>query len=588
VKSSPLSKRVIKDHKEGSLQEPKIMKKLSVGYLVDDGYQSEQIYELIEKSKSARYYSIDYLFVQKFDEDNNLSKSKAVRYFQKHGFLKLVARVLLETDLILERHLFVRDPNLKNVFRSHGLDVFKLQKIHVRPLKSKSGLVYRFDEKDLEVIKELKIDVILRGGSGILKDGILNVCKFGVISFHHANNDKIRGGPPGFWEVFNREPSTGFVIQRLLPELDGGDVLLSGSIPTAPTYAQNLAKIYKKSTFFMHKFLERLGETGTLPEIKPKSPYSYRLYRMPSLTNVVFYQIKTFAHLARKVFYRLLGKDYRWGVAYQFAERWQSAVLWRSNIIANPAHRFLADPVVFRRSNLDACFVEDYDFITKRGRISVFKISGDGNKELGVALEEPFHLSYPFIFEVNNELYMCPETSDVREIRLYRCVEFPLKWSPHKVLMKDISAVDSNIFHFGDRWWMLSNVDSADIGEHSSEHVFYSDAFDSEAWQPHAKNPVIFDSERARNGGFFSEGGNCFRVFQRQGFDLYGRSMGIAKIKELTTETYREELVSSIEPHFIPKIIGTHSFSYHNGLLAIDFLKIEQVNAAGASILAVK
>ena len=73
-----------------------------------------------------------------------------------------------------------------------------------------------------------------------------------------------------------------------------------------------------------------------------------------------------------------------------------------------------------------------------------------------------FHLSYPFIFTVDNELYMCPETGEIREIRLYKCTEFPLRWSFHKTLIKDVSAVDSNIFLFKDRWWLLTNIDSSE------------------------------------------------------------------------------------------------------------------------------
>ncbi|HSZ57627.1 MAG TPA: hypothetical protein VK797_18335, partial [Tepidisphaeraceae bacterium] len=45
-------------------------------------------------------------------------------------------------------------------------------------------------------------------------------------------------------------------------------------------------------------------------------------------------------------------------------------------------------------------------------------------------------------------------------------------------------------------------------------------------------------------------------------------------------ETYREETVRIIEPHFAPKIIGTHTFSYNNGLLAVDFVKVERIKAA--------
>ena len=568
------------------------MRKLSVGYLVDDGDQPGLIYDVIEKSKSAEHYSIDYLIVQTFAQDKNLLK-RVYELFKKREFLRSVAAACLRAILALEARIFVRHPKLKSAFDMHPLDTFHVPKIHVRPLKSTSGSVYRYREEDLETIKGLNVDVLLNGQSGTFRGGILTVCEFGIISFHHGNDDVNRAGPPGFWEVFNQEPSTGFVIQRLPNELDGGDaqvvcdvvidgdVLMRGFIATVSPYARNLAQIYKKSSIFMHRFLEDLGKTRILPQTLPKSPYAHQLNTMPSLYVIALYQIKTFITTTRRHFNGRRGKDQRWGVAYQFAENWQSSVLSRSNIIANPPYRFLADPFVFRHRDLDVCFVEDYDFRTNRGKISVFKISGDKYEELGSALDEPFHLSYPFIFTADNELYMCPETGEIREIRLYKCTEFPLRWSFHKTLIKDVSAVDTNIFFSKDKWWLLTNIDSSELGECCSElHIFYSDAFDSDAWTPHAKNPVIFDSERARNGGFFRDGEKLLRVFQRQGFDQYGESMGIAQIKDLGTETYREETVSIIEPHFAPKIIGTHSFSYYNGLLAIDFVKVERIKAA--------
>jgi len=567
------------------------MSKLSVGYLVDEGYQPDLIYDLIEKSKSAEHYSIDYLIVQTFAEDKNLLK-RAYSLFKKQNFLEFVATFCFRAIFALEIRLFVRDPKLKRAFDTYHLDTFHVPKIRVRPLKSTSGLIYRYREEDLETIKGLNVDVLLRGGSGILRGEILKICEFGIISFHHGNNDVNRGGPPGFWEVFNREPSTGFTIQRLPDELDGGDeqvacdvidrdVLMRGSIATAIPYAQNVSRIYKKSNIFMHRFLENLGKTRILPEFLPKSPYAYKLYTMPSLHVIALYQIKTLIIVTRRLFNKLCGRYQRWGVAYQFVENWQNSVLWRSKFIANPPYRFLADPFVFRRGSLDVCFVEDYDFRTGKGKISVFKISGNKYEELGSALDENFHLSYPFIFTVDNELYMCPETSEIREIRLYKCTEFPLRWSFHKTLIKDISAADTNIFFFKDRWWLLTNIDSSEIGDHNSElHVFCSDAFDSDAWMPHAKNPVVFDSERARNGGFFRDSEKLFRVFQRQGYDVYGESMGIAQINDLGMETYGEEVVSRIDPRFAPKLIGTHSFSYYKGLLAIDFLKVEKVKAS--------
>ena len=89
---------------------------------------------------------------------------------------------------------------------------------------------------------------------------------------------------------------------------------------------------------------------------------------------------------------------------------------------------------------------------------------------------------------------------------------------------------------------------------------------------------MIFDSERGRNGGFFYDGEKLLRVFQRQGFgSLYGESMGIAQITDLGMETSGEEAVHRIKPRFTRKIVGTHSFSYYDGLLAIDFVKVERV-----------
>lgn len=567
-----------------------IIRKLSVGYLVDDGYQPSLIHDVIEKSKSADHYSIDYLIVQTFTEDKNLL-NRAHR-FKRRGFLKILAAAWLKVILAVESRLFVKDPKLETAFETYHLDTFHMPKIHVSPLKSTNGLVYRYSDEDLETIRSLNVDALLCGGSGVLRGEILDVCEFGIIFFQHGNNDVSRGCPPAFWEVFNREPSTGFVIQRLPDALDGEDaqaacdgidrdVLMRGYIVTVYPYARNLAQIYKKSTIFMHRLLEDLGKTRIFPHFLSESPQVHQRCAMPSLFTIALYLFQTLITTIRRHYNRWRGKEQCWSVAYQFVENWQNPALSRSNIIANPPHRFLADPFVFRHENLDVCFVEDYDFRTNRGKISVFKIDGNEYEELGSALDEPFHMSYPFIFAVDNELYMCPESVEIREIRLYKCVEFPLRWSFHKTLIKDVSAVDTNIFFFEDKWWLMTTIDSSEIGELCSElHVFYSDAFDSDAWTPHANNPVIFDSERARNGGFFRDGDKLFRVFQKQGFDQYGESMGIAQIKHLGTQNYREETVSSIEPRFAPNLIGTHSFSHNNGLLAIDFLKVERVKAA--------
>jgi hypothetical protein len=171
---------------------------------------------------------------------------------------------------------------------------------------------------------------------------------------------------------------------------------------------------------------------------------------------------------------------------------------------------------------------------------------------------------------------MCPATSESKDIRIYKCVEFPLRWQLHKILMRDVSAVGTNIFRYKEKFWMLTNVDSSTLGDHGSElHIFYADTFDSNEWIAHPNNPVVFDSTKARNAGLIIDGDEIYRIFQVQGFHVCGASMGISKIVELNTHSYREDVICEIPPKFFSKLKGAHTLSYDKGVLLIDFVKYE-------------
>jgi hypothetical protein len=554
------------------------MPKLRVGYILDDGEQSSDVHYLIAQSKRAGSYSIELLILQKtFQNSPQSFLARVIDRLKRRGIKQLIQRVGLRLIERAEKLLVCRNPEYVSFFNRYSLHDIDIPKLYLEPLVSKSGFVFRYSPDDLEKIKHYQLDILVRGGSGILRGEILAVCPFGIVSFHHANNDVNRGGPPGFWEVFNREPSTGFILQRLTDELDGGDVLLKGSRPTSSYYMLNVVRLSLKANIFLHRFLERLGESRALPEIFKKVPYSYPLYRNPLVKDQLRYVWKTFVHLGRKKVRAILGKTHRWGVAYQFVKDWRSSVLWRSTVIKNPPNRFLADPFVIYKDGSHICFVEDYDYAKGKGKISAYEITRDKYRELGTAIEESFHLSYPFLFEDAGQLFMCPETAEAGDIRIYKCVDFPLKWQLHRVLKSGVNAVDTSIFKYGEKWWMLTNIDSSASGDNGSElHVFYADTYDTHDWKAHPLNPVLFDSQRARNGGLLLDGSDIYRIFQVHGFDLYGESMGIARITELTTETYSEEVECQIPAKFMGQLKGTHTFSYNAGLLAIDLVRVER------------
>ncbi|MES2126788.1 MAG: hypothetical protein V4463_05910 [Pseudomonadota bacterium] len=555
------------------------MTKIRVGYIVDQGAVSHLVWDLIERSKSAQHYSIELLVVQNVaSREMGGMLAKLIDFIKKRGIKKLVEKALFSVIERIERKFVGRlTPKLAVYFRRYRLDQTGIAQLQVHPQVSASGFVYRYADADLAAIRERQIDVLIRGGNGILRGGILDVCRFGILSFHHANNAVNRGAPPGFWEVYGREPSSGFIIQQMQSELDGGDVLYKGAVATSWFYVLNRTRVYAKANHFMHRLLERTGQMDSLPPAYPKTPYAFPLYLAPALGQQLAYLAKTASHLGGKVAQRLLGTSMRWSVAYQFVDNWKDAVLWRSTVIRNPPQHFLADPFVVQREGRHVCYVEDYDYVRRKGTITAYELRRDGYTSLGTVLDEDCHLSYPFLLEEGGHLYMCPETQGAREIRMYKCIDFPLRWELHRVLMRGVSAVDSSIFKVGERWWMLSNLDSAGSGDHGSElHLFHADAFDADNWTAHPHNPIVFDSQRARNGGLIQDGEEIYRVFQTQGFDQYGASMGVARITELNEMAYSEELLFAIPPKFFAGLQGTHTYSFGSGVLALDFVRLER------------
>ena len=91
-------------------------------------------------------------------------------------------------------------------------------------------------------------------------------------------------------------------------------------------------------------------------------------------------------------------------------------------------------------------FVEDLDHRVGKGIISAVEFDGAGPKaEVFPVLEEPWHLSYPFLIEHDGDLWMIPESSQRRDVALYKCVRFPDKWERHSTLLSGFELADATI-----------------------------------------------------------------------------------------------------------------------------------------------
>lgn len=546
--------------------------KKKVGLLLDSFKTSKQLKDFIDLSLTSENYEVTTIILTGGRTFSDRGLKKLYEYARKRGFSKFINKLFFILLSKVERKVISKKPTFRDFYSSYDLSSNDYEIINVSPIMSESGLSYTLNDVDIKKIKNANLQLIIRGSRGILKGKILTCCPDGVISFHHADNDVNRGGPAGFWEVYKKHPRTGFIIQRLSEKLDAGEVLYKGFIRTSWFYSLNKANLYEISYPFLHKTIDEITSKSSIIKKYPKMPYIGTLYTVPNVAQILNYLLKTLVIFLRKKISTFFGRRIRWNVAYQFTEHWQEPKLMRSIKILNPKNRFLADPFLIYRNDKHYCFVEDFDYTEERGCISVYEIRKDGFSRVGKALVEDFHLAYPYLFEYNGELYMCPDTHAKNDIRLYRCVEFPLKWEFEKTLIDNVSAVDTSIFFHEDRWWLISNLDYSPIGEHYSQlHIFYNSSPLGEDWIPHKTNPAIFDPLKARNGGFIKEKSKLYRVHQRQGFNLYGRAFGVAEIKSLNSEAYIEESLFEVEPDFFPNLIGTHTFNYNEGLLVFDY-----------------
>lgn len=547
--------------------------KLKIGFIVDEDYISNNYNDLLaEIDLDNTFFSTPVLISQRYNHLEEY-KHKSLFIFIKNTLIRIFRRLIMEVEFskLKKNKIFSKygtSINLKNT---------SFKKISIYPLISKSGNKHSFSEEDIKKVNDLKLDVLIRCGKGILSGKILHAAKFGVLSFHHGDNREIRGLPAGFWEVFLSKPSTGFIIQQLTEQLDKGKVIYRGNIPTASYWHLNSARINLKSNNFMLQVLRSISSTGILPPVERNLQYSDKIFFNPGLVTLLIYIFKQLKIFILNNIYNFLGYRHEWSVSFSKSTNFNIDPS-KSLTIENPPNRFLADPFLIAYEGINYCFVEDFCYKNKKGRISCYKIFENSYEPLGIVIEENFHLSFPYIFKFNGEIYMCPETAQAEEIRLYKSIKFPHEWAFEKILIQKIVSVDTVIFEDDGLWFLLTNTCSGKLNERNSElHIYYADNPLSENWIKSPENPIIFDSQKARNGGFFIQNNKKYRVNQIHAKARYGVGFSINLIQKISAKQYIETEVSRVVPNFFSNLSGTHHFHANENFIAFDHSSFKKI-----------
>jgi len=445
-------------------------------------------------------------------------------------------------------------------------DLFEgVRRIEVVPVRKR--FVHRFPADAIEEIRALDLDVILRFGFNIVRGDVLAAARYGVWSFHHGDSERYRGGPALLWELMEHNPLSGAVLQRLDDSLDAGAILCRGVLATTlrPYVAANRYNVYWSTQHFVIRKLFELHRYG--PEhlerlTRPCGAYEGKraIYRTPTNVEMARWLVPT---IVRSTAGKLRGRDRIWhwriGIRrstqplYHSPESASAGFSW----IDSPQGRFWADPFLMEDSGATWIFFEDYSYTERRGVIACGRVENGRVQDVRTVLERAHHLSFPQVFRHDGEIWMVPESEQVRQVHLYRAVKFPDEWVLDRTLLQ-LRVVDSVLFPHEGRWWMFASP--LVVTGHAPFTLLFVAPQPWGPWSLHPAGCISGDVRGARCAGAVIRDGERLIRPSQECAGGYGHSVCFNEM-HLGDATYEEKPCAQLMPEALRCIAGVHTYN---------------------------
>ena len=534
--------------------------KLRIGILLDSFQIPAWIYRSLERVIKSNYAEFSLIVLQQSskvkNENDRILKDKRTIVYQI--FNKIDERLFLRVDNALE---------ISNVQKLlPGVPVIK-----VKPIKKDSANY--LEPADIDEIRQYGLDLFIKVGFDTLRGDILAASKYGVWTYWFIGN------PHGFWEVIKGQSETKGNLLTLDKDGNSSSLICSSSSSTYSfSPARNRNRSLWKSSSFLPRQVARLHYLGIKKFIvetekypKDKDPHHQKGSEIPPSNLLCLWLIaRLLIRNIHEMFSRLFYQD-AWFLMFDM-EPFGSIPFRDFKKIIPPRDRFWADPMVIKKENRNYIFIEEFVSKTKKAHISVFEVDQFGTHSMPVnILETDYHLSYPYVFEWNNQYYMVPESAENGTIDLYECVEFPFKWEYKMHLMDNVKAVDTSLLFYHEKWWLFTGISENEGSFPEVElFLFFSDDLFTQDWKPHPLNPIISDVKNARPAGrIFTRDGKLYRPSQDCSI-TYGYGFDLNEILVLSENEYREESVVAVRPDWNKKISATHTYGTDEQFQIID------------------
>lgn len=126
------------------------------------------------------------------------------------------------------------------------------------------------NRKYVEMIRDLKPDLIAVCGASILKDPIISIPAKGILNLHGGLAQKYRGVWTTMWAIYNREPEyVGATVHHINKNIDEGDIVYQGrpDITEDDNHESLYVKVVKLGIKMMIRAIREISE-GTAPHHK--------------------------------------------------------------------------------------------------------------------------------------------------------------------------------------------------------------------------------------------------------------------------------------------------------------------------------
>jgi len=523
------------------------MKTIRVGILLDSLIVPNWLYVALERIQDLENVNIVALIRQDPGRQYEaMSKDPIQILFSSYLFLEQIALKLKPNALKNKKllNLFKKVPDIISEINTH-----------------------RLEKLDLDVLLDLST---CSGEKTYYKYAAICLSIVSPSSWLSSDNQLL-----GFMETYEGT-LTSQIALRIITQ-DGKEFLNNTFTSTnLLSYSRNRNRMLWTATQFYPRAIENIRDFGLKIFLKNASTKIFvgNSEEIPKIkqTELFLAPLKTIPRFLLKKIRRFLYRD-QWSLFYTLDSDYQNAFLkGKPNAIIPSLDRFWADPHIIKKDQDHYIFFEELFYKNSKGHIAYFKIDQGG--KVGPArkiLEKPYHISYPYIFQYQNEYHMIPETAANGTVDLYQCLEFPQRWKWRKTLLRNLYAMDTTVLEWDGKWWLFTNIRGHKGASGFDElFLFYAEDLLSETWTPHSGNPIISDVRSARPAGkIFLSQGKLYRPSQDSSV-RYGYGVKINQIDIISETEYQESLVEFIQPLWEKDLVATHTFSTTGELTIMD------------------